>query len=281
MEAVLQQVAGFLYGQPREEPRVAVADIRAALGAIPEADLEQAIRLMEEGVLLRIGLAGNSVQSTAAGKLAFEKACVPEVCLGGAFIAQKYRAAVKHLAVRDREGDDAGGTAFFCADFPGWLATARHLVSDGSELRRIENEDGTVLFNGPFEIRLAGDDLDLALVRCDMPAGVNALRIEWEKDAVRELDSVLVVGYPPIAHHAPALVFSEGQVASLPRKQTGDRYSAIISRITEPGYSGGPVISTNGLVVGVIEQENIFHRKDGSVSIFNGATPPHYFSDFR
>lgn len=280
MEATLQQIAKLLYGQPREQLRVEVADIRAALVEIPEGDLDQGIRLMEGGVLLRIGLGGASVQLITAGKVAYEKACVPEICLGKAFIAQKYRAAMKHLAVRNHEGDQTGGTAFFCADFPGSLATARHLVSDGWELVRIENEDGSVLFGGPFEIQVAGGDLDLALVHCDMPPGTNPLRIDWDKNAVAELDSVLVVGYPPIAHHAPALVFTEGQVASLARRQTGDRYSTLISRIAEPGYSGGPVISRNGLVIGVIEQENVLTRRDGTVSIFTGATPAHYFSTF-
>lgn len=281
MEATLQQIARTLYGQPREQPRVPVADIRAALAETPEGDLDEGIRLMEGGVLLRIGLGGDAVQLVAAGKLAFEKGCVPEICLGQAFIAQKYRAAMKHLAVRNGQGDQTGGTAFFCADFPGALATARHLVSDGWELSRIENEDGSVLCAGPFEIQVAAGDLDLALVRCEMPRGTNALRIEWDKNAVAELDQVLVVGYPPIAYHAPALVFTEGQVASLARRQTGDRYSTIISRIAEPGYSGGPVISRNGLVVGVIEQENVLTRRDGTISIFTGATPAHYLSTFR
>jgi S1-C subfamily serine protease len=281
MEAILQQVAQFLYGQPRDGSRVAVADIRTALSAIPQGDMDHGIRLMSEGFLLRVGLAGDSVELTAAGKLLFEKACVPEVCLGAQFIVGKYRSAVKHLVLQDSDGDEAGGTGFFCADFPGSIATAAHLVSAGANLLRIENEDGTVLSNGPFDVRLAGADLDLAMVNCNMPAGVTPLRIEWEPQAVRELDRVLVVGYPPIAHHAPAVVFSEGQVAAFAKKQTGDRYSTIISKMTEPGYSGGPVLNATGLVVGVIEQENVFHRKDGGQSIFVGATPGHYFSAFR
>ena len=206
---------------------------------------------------------------------------MPEVCLGAPFIIGKYRSAVKHLILHGTEGDETGGTGFFCSDFPGSIATARHLVSDGANLLRIENEDGTLLSNGPFEVRLAGADLDLALVNCNMPAGVTPLRIEWEQRALSELDRVLVVGYPPIAHHAPAVVFTEGQIASFAKKQTGDRYSTIISKMTEPGYSGGPVLSSTGLVVAVIEQENVFHRKDGGQSIFVGATPGHYFSAFR
>jgi len=109
---------------------------------------------------------------------------------------------------------------------------------------------------------------------------VTPLRLEWNPDAVRELDPVLVVGYPPIARHQPALVFSEGQVSSFAKKQSGARNSIIISKVTEPGHSGGPVLSGVGLVIGVVEQENTFERNDGIKSIFNGATPARYFSEF-
>lgn len=279
MEAVLRQIAQFLYGRPGGPVRIAVADIQAALGEIQVGDLEEAIRLMERSHLLRISLRGDYVELTRGGKAVFEKACVAEICLGSPFIVTKYRAAVKHIAIRRGEGDETGGTAFYCADFPGWLATARHIVADGSELLRIEDANGDVLSTGPFEIRLAGDDLDLALIRY-APVDVTPLRLEWRPDAVRELDPVLVAGYPPIAGHQAALVFSEGQVASFPRRRSGTRNSIIISRVTEPGHSGGPVLSIEGLVIGVVEQENTFQRKDGGMSIFNGATPAHYFSEF-
>lgn len=279
MEAALQQIAELLYGQPRTDLTVAVRDVRASLRGLTDGDVDHGIRMMHDRGLLRIRLAGDAIELSAAGKKVFEKGCVPNVCLGRTFVAGRYRAAIKHLAVRNREGDESGGTAFFCADFPNWIATARHLVTDGHELLRIENEDGTVVAQPPFALRATGGTTDLALVQCQMPPAVNPLRIDWDTEAVKELDEVLVVGYPPIAHHAPALVFSEGEVASLARRQRGDRYSIIISRITEPGYSGGPVISSAGLVVGVIEQENVFQRKDGNPSVFNGATPIHYFRE--
>jgi S1-C subfamily serine protease len=280
MEAVLRQIAQFLFGQPGGPIRISVADIKIANVGIREGDIEEAIRLMERSRLLRLSLNGDNVELTGDGKSVFEKACVAEVCLGRAFIVLNYRSAVKHVAIRTRDGDEAGGTAFFCADFQGWLATARHLVADGNQLLRVENEDGTVVSAGPFETRLAGSDLDLALIQCQVPDGVNALRIGWRQDSVRELDEVLVAGYPPIAGHRTALMFTEGQVSAFPRRQSGGRYSIIISKVTEPGHSGGPVLSAEGLVIGVVERQNTIERKDGTVSIFNGATPAHYFSEF-
>jgi hypothetical protein len=280
MEHVLQQVADFLYTGPGGKQTFTVAEIQAALNNISAGDLHEAIRLMHKNSLLRIALAGDLVELVLKGKTIREKGCVSEVCLGGQFIAQKYRSAVHHIVARDGSGDEGGGCAFFCEDFPGWMVTARHLVADGRILLRVEDESGLVISNGPFQIRLAGADLDLALLECSSPAGVTPLRIDWDRTAVKELDEVMVVGYPPIAQHAPALVFSEGQVASIPKHVKSLRNSVIISKVTEPGYSGGPVLSAAGLVVGVIEQENIFETKAGLKSVFNGATPSHYFSEF-
>lgn len=278
MEQILSQLAQVLYGEPRLSADLAVTEIRAAMGGVEPMYVESAIRLMDRRGLLDLGLGGNAVSLTRAGKLAFERKSAPEICLGRQFIIHKYRRAVKHVVVRDPEGNESGGSGFFCADFAGWLATARHLI-EGHEVLRIENEDGSVLSAGPFELRLAADDLDLALIRADLPVGVVPFRVEWDAAAVSELDPVLVMGYPPIALHRLALVFSEGQVASLAKKRGGNRVSTIISKITEPGFSGGPVLNDNGFVIAVMEQENIFRRNDGAQSIFNGATPSHYFAE--
>jgi len=185
-------------------------------------------------------------------------------------------------ALVDAEGDESGATGFFCADFPGWVATAAHVVDERHKLINLTDEYGRLICAEHLDVeRVTGGDLDLALIRCETPAGISALRIEWDGTVARELDEVIVAGYPYISFHKPALVVSRGEIASFPFLRSGERRSLRISRVTEPGFSGAPVIDTRGFVIGVVEQENILEDKKGNRSIFVTATPAYHFVTFK
>ena len=105
-----------------------------------------------------------------------------------------------------------------------------------------------------------------------MPEDVIPLRIEWDIAEIRELDEVLLLGYPPVAGHNPVLVHAIGEISAMPKRLDAQRRSLIISRVTEPGYSGAPVISRRGYAIGIVERENELVRKDGHPSIFISAS---------
>ena len=109
MEAVLQQISHFLYGRPGGPLRTAVADIRAALPDIQEAEFEEAIQLMDRTNLLAISLNRGAVDLTTRGKVVYGKGCLGEVCLGVQFIRNKYGGAIVHIIIRTRLGDETGG----------------------------------------------------------------------------------------------------------------------------------------------------------------------------
>ena len=280
MERALQELMDHLYGRARQEVRIAIDEIRGHL-QLDEGLFDAAIGLLATHGLIGMNLRRDAVLLSPAGKIAYEKGCTLEICLGTHYILSKYRSAIVHISVLDGEGDAAGATGFFCSDFPGFVATARHVVDESRRLVDIRNESGTVIAAGDFDVRLAPHrDLDLALIRCAPPAGTNSLRIEWDATVARELDEVIVAGYPHIAFHDSTLVFSRGEIASFPSLRTGERKSIMISRITESGFSGGPVIDARGRVTGVVEQENIVEDKRGTKAIFVTATAAQHFSVF-
>jgi S1-C subfamily serine protease len=189
------------------------------------------------------------------------------MCLGEEYIARRYGLSVVHVAVRKQNGDESSASGFFVEDFPGHIATAKHVVQ-GNRVIQISDRDGREVVFPDQQPLFVADGADVALIPCPIPDGVIPLRIEWDRTEVHELDQVLVLGYPPIARHRPALVHARGEIAALPMRQDAERRSVMISRVTEPGYSGGPVINGRGYVVGVVEQENQLERLDGSPSIF-------------
>jgi S1-C subfamily serine protease len=282
VERILNGLMDFLYGSVRQEMKIAIADLRTHLSATPENDLDTAIGLLAAKDLIRLSLNRDSVVLCTVGKTTYEKGCVVEVCLGTRYILATYRSAIVRISVIDRDGDPAGATGFFVADFPGWLGTAGHVVEEGFEIVDVRDEAGNVVGAENLDVRrISVANIDLALVRCQIPAGVTPLRIEWDGTVARELDEVVVAGYPHISFHNPTLVVSRGEIASFPLLRSAERRSLMISRVTEPGFSGAPVIDTRGLVIGVVEQENVLTDKQGNRSIFVTATPAHHFLTFK
>jgi V8-like Glu-specific endopeptidase len=272
----------FLYGSAWHEMKVKVVDLRKYLPVIEENDLDAAIDMLASKDLIRLSLNRDTVALCPFGKTAHEKGCVAEICLGTQYILARYRKAIVRISVVDRDGDPGGATGFFIADFPGWIATARHVVDERIQIVDVRDEASTLISGENLDVQLSAiTSLDLALVRCQAPAGVTPLRVEWDGTVARELDEVVVAGYPHISFHNPALVVSRGEISSFPLLRSEERRSLMISRVTEPGFSGAPVIDTRGLVIGIVEQENILTDKKGNRSIFVTATPAHHFLTFK
>ena len=113
-----------------QAPRVPLPDIVGRLNNFDAAEVEAAIQQLDRNGLLRIVITRDAVELTVSGKIANERHCAAEICLGAQYLAHKYAGSVVHVLVRDAHGDEGGGTGFFCSDFPGWIATARHVVEE-------------------------------------------------------------------------------------------------------------------------------------------------------
>ncbi len=231
-------------------------------------------------LLLQIPIAGQVVRLTADGKLAHLGRYTSELVLGEQFIGMKYRSSVVHIIVRNKEGDESAGTGFFVIEPENHIVTAGHLF-EGRRLIRVEDIGGNILADEAAEIRIAPGRLDLAVIRCEKPAAVTPFRIEWRDDAIKELDGILVFGYPPFAGHGVALASASGQViAFAPITGEPGKHSIIISRIAAPGCSGGPAVNKAGFVVGVLSKDNIVERAHPpQVITYISATPARYLQD--
>lgn len=277
----LEQIGRFLYGRTQPEEFVPLASIYEAIPRLDAADIDRMLqRLDEKGVLLA-DFRRDRVKLLGPGKNLYERRCIPELVLGLAYCDWRFSRAVVRISIRTREGRDGAGTGFFVAEPADCIVTNRHVVHQNT-ITRVDDLDGNEIVRlGADVVEVATDeDLDLALIHCSRPTGLPVLRIDWDENGARPLDEVLILGYPYVALHHPALLHSRGEINFRPRQlrnpERGIRESLMISRVTAPGCSGGPVISSKGFVVGIVTSEQTVEREEAGQETFVRAIPSHY-----
>ena len=205
-------VSAIIFKRPAGE-KIDLENVRLIAGQLGAPEIDAVLGAMETRNLISIDVRRRIASAKPDGIAAFASQCIPELLLGERYILAQYRPAVVHVIVSGSEGE-AGGTGFFCADYPGFVVTASHVVHD-RKILRIEDHDGHVIRTDPMGIVLGPKDIDIALVDCDVPASVRPLRINWRTDQPTELDKVLILGYPFIPNHMPSLFCARGEVNSL------------------------------------------------------------------
>jgi S1-C subfamily serine protease len=267
----IRAIANILFA-PGAPETFRIEELYGLAAAYEQADVDEILLAMKERSLIRASFDHTKVHPRTDGKVAAEDGSLVALVLGYEYIIAESREAVVHVIVKDQNGEH-GGTGFFSADFKDCIITALHVVN-GRELLRVEDHKGEVVCRAPMDLVTGPADLDIAVIRCRMPEFVTPLRVEWRPEAIDPPADVLVMGYPPIARHYPALYQARGTVNATPLDYNR-RIKLALSDITKPGCSGGPVISKRGFVVGVIEQQNSFETEQQTY-VFPTATPAYY-----
>ena len=163
------------------------------------------------------------------------------VFLSPADIGEQFGDAVWEVST-DACGTDSGGSSFAIA--PNIFITNEHVI--GPDMtptlisRNGETLEGVVIGKDK--------DLDVAVVQISEPVG---LWLEWaDPNELREGDPVVSLGYP-----APYYSFSVAPGSIITFIPEGSRRIGVVSdEASDFGSSGGPLVSENGQVVGVVTQ---------------------------
>ncbi|GAA1768210.1 serine protease [Luedemannella helvata] len=181
------------------------------------------------------------------------------------------------LETADVAGNIAIGTAFHLGD--GILVTARHVVENRTITAAVSHRYAKLSLES-IEVILSGaPDIDLALLKTDFSLehymsdrltihlGVNTVarkidHIEigghlddWINDSL-VLMPVVLMGFPPIPTSSePVLVAARGEVNAIIDSYLGPQHPLfVISPISRGGFSGGPVLTDSGWLLGVMVQ---------------------------
>lgn len=186
---------------------------------------------------------------------------------------QTYKRTLVRITAEDGAGDLSTGTGFHIGD--GWIVTARHVV-ENLKIHEIAAEQGADKIVVKRQIFPANPDIDLALLETDfelshymtkttlmnMPDGfkkVDHIELgghldDWLGDELY-LSKVLLMGYPPVPLSiGPMLLASEGEVNGIVDKVNAPHPQFIISCMARGGFSGGPVLSEYGFLLGVLTE---------------------------
>ena len=194
---------------------------------------------------------------------------------------RSYKPALVRITVKTSTGNFSTGTGFHIGD--GWLVTAAHVLRSG-HVEELVSEHLATPLNLESVIFNKDDRIDLALLKTDLdlshylhkttiygsPKGfVQTDHIQlgghlddWLGDEL-VLSKVLLMGYPPIpfSRHA-VLLASEGEVNAVVDKYSGPHPHFIISCPARGGFSGGPVLSEYGFLLGVLTESLVMDGKD-------------------
>lgn len=196
---------------------------------------------------------------------------------------QLYKWCVVRITTRNEHGDLGTGAGFHIGD--GYIATARHVV-EGRPIEEIIGEGYPEKVTCRRIVYPADRRIDLAVMETDFSLdlfmklttvmqgdGKVALKTDhiplgghlddWLGDEL-VLSKALVMGYPPVPTSiAPFLVACEAEVTAVIDRYIAPHPHFVLSHLPRGGFSGGPVISEFGFLLGVATES--LHGPEHSV----------------
>lgn len=174
---------------------------------------------------------------------------------GFSYLQEKLNANVIHITGKDKNGRIGNGTGFLINSTT--VLTCKHVVTD------MAPDDHLSILGNEYTFSVkASDSRDIALLVLDKAVeGITSFPIF---NSANVLDEVIIMGYPPITGADSDYILSQrGEVNSIIYDYLSRTKNLVLSSITRPGNSGGPVISKAGYIVGMVTQFNVSGESAG------------------
>ena len=174
--------------------------------------------------------------------------------LGLRHLAAAYEGMIVRLAGELLETEDqAVGTGLVCA--PGWIVTCGHNLSRMS-VKSVSSIDGTA--HEVLETKVH-DRVDIGFVRIGIDT-VPLADLAFSDPVL--FGEVVLMGFPRVPMTRPSagsydLVYQRGEVVNQSIVSLSGERLFLYSAVARPGNSGGPIIGSDGRVVGIVTEHLI------------------------
>lgn len=155
----------------------------------------------------------------------------------------------------------SGGTSFLI-DVKGFLVTNAHVIGENTHVV-VQNSKGQEFKAAIIKMDLASDLAILKIEDADFKP-FNALPYGFKKSGGDLGEQIFTLGYP-----RDEIVYGEGYMSAR-TGFNGDTLACQISVAANPGNSGGPVINSNGEVVGILSARQV--QAEGTVFAIKAKT---------
>lgn len=142
------------------------------------------------------------------------------------------------------ESEEVGTGTCFAVHPDGWLVTAAHVVSPEGDLKLFM--DGLSV---SAEVVLIDHDNDLAILRCSIPTPDYLPLARAEK--IKLGRAVYTLGFPLAGILTQDVRYTDGTISAKSGIE-GKEGLFQISVPVQPGNSGGPLLTSDGVVIGVV-----------------------------
>ena len=181
---------------------------------------------------------------------------------GFGYIAKKYANSVMKIVVQTSNGESIG-TGYVAKlenQLNPWLITNKHVAEHKNMLKILDANNNAV----PHGQIYCSENKDIAVVELQYGLTCKVLSLFPSGDM---LDEIITLGYPrvPMTKDSFQLVH-KGEINALVQDYYHNSFY-IISAKTAPGNSGGPVLNSLGMVVGMVTQE--FFEQPNGEAVFN------------
>jgi predicted Zn finger-like uncharacterized protein len=173
-------------------------------------------------------------------------------------VVKKVKKASVYVKVTDATGQTGEGSGFFGLE-PGVVITNAHVVGMLGANSKPPKKVEVVIYSGtPQEFKLqalvlgADRENDLAVLRLDGDLSKIPESLPVESDcSLTEVQGVYIFGFPLGAQLGKEITVSTSTVSSFRRDVDGSLSQIQVNGGMHPGNSGGPIVDTRGVVVGV------------------------------
>ena len=171
-------------------------------------------------------------------------------------VLNRVKTATVHITAKTADGKTLEGSGFFSTE-PGLILTNAHVLGMLDDKAGPPSSIEVVLNGGaPNELKTPATYLgvdaanDLAALRVNVPNLPSPLGFE-EPNALATAQKVFIAGYPGGRSSRKDITVNPTAIANLKKHPTGYLQEVQTSGGMSPGNSGGPVVTSAGMVAGV------------------------------